>query len=64
MAIVIISILGFLVLLIGLFLIVTYNKLVQLRQRVKNAWSQVDVQLKRRYDLIPKIGRASCRERV
>lgn len=32
-----------------------YNSLVQFRQRVKNAWSQIDVQLKRRYDLIPNL---------
>jgi len=32
-----------------------YNSLVILRNRVKNAWSQIDVQLKRRYDLIPNI---------
>ena len=32
-----------------------YNNLVQFRQRVKNAWSQIDVQLKRRYDLIPNL---------
>ena len=32
-----------------------YNSLVQLRNQVKNAWSQVDVQLKRRYDLIPNL---------
>ena len=31
------------------------NSLVQLRNRVKNAWSQIDVQLKRRYDLIPNL---------
>ncbi|MCH8204004.1 MAG: LemA family protein, partial [Candidatus Hydrogenedentes bacterium] len=30
-----------------------YNGLVRLRNRVKNAWSQIDVQLKRRHDLIP-----------
>ncbi len=30
-----------------------YNSLVTLRQRVKNAWSQIDVQLQRRFDLIP-----------
>lgn len=46
---------GTLVLLVVLFLIVTYNALVRLRQRVQNAWSQVDVQLKRRYDLIPNL---------
>ena len=35
--------------------IATYNRLVVLRNRVDNAWSQIDVQLKRRYDLIPNI---------
>jgi len=46
---------GALLLIVGLFLIGTYNNLVRLRQRVQNAWSQVDVQLKRRYDLIPNL---------
>lgn len=32
-----------------------YNKLIKLRQRVKNAWSQIDIQLKRRHDLIPNL---------
>jgi LemA protein len=32
-----------------------YNRLVKLRNRVENAWSQVDVQLRRRYDLIPNL---------
>ena len=32
-----------------------YNSLIQLRNRVKNAWSQIDVQLKRRHDLIPNL---------
>ena len=36
-------------------LIGIYNSLVGLRQRVRNAWSQIDVQLKRRYDLIPNL---------
>lgn len=35
--------------------IVMYNSLVSLRNRVRNAWSQIDVQLKRRYDLIPNL---------
>ena len=35
--------------------IVIYNNLVTLRQRVKNAWSQIDVQLQRRFDLIPNL---------
>ena len=38
-----------------LAIIVVYNRLVRLRNRTDNAWSQVDVQLKRRYDLIPNI---------
>jgi len=32
-----------------------YNDLVRLRNQVKNAWAQIDVQLKRRYDLIPNL---------
>lgn len=35
--------------------ILIYNGLVSFRNRVKNAWSQIDVQLKRRYDLIPNL---------
>ncbi len=38
-----------------LILIVIYNRLVRLRNRTDNAWAQVDVQLKRRYDLIPNL---------
>jgi len=37
------------------WLILIYNGLVQLRNAVKNAWSQIDVQLKRRHDLIPNL---------
>ena len=36
-------------------LIAMYNSLVTLRLRVKNAWSQIDVQLQRRFDLIPNL---------
>jgi LemA protein len=38
-----------------IYVIATYNNLVSLRNRVRNAWSQIDVQLKRRYDLIPNL---------
>ncbi|MFP6598002.1 MAG: LemA family protein [Candidatus Hydrogenedentota bacterium] len=38
-----------------LWLIGIFNALVKLRNRVKNAWSQIDVQLKRRHDLIPNL---------
>src|SRR5690625_2406295 len=40
---------------IVLFLISTYNSLVKYRNWVKESWSQIDVQLKRRYDLIPNL---------
>lgn len=40
---------------IGIFLIVIYNRLVALRQKRMNAFSDVDVQLKQRYDLIPNL---------
>ncbi len=44
------------VLVLGVLLaICTYNSLVTKRVRVRNAWSQIDVQLKRRYDLIPNL---------
>jgi LemA protein len=38
-----------------LFVIAIYNALVRLRNQVDNAWSQIDVQLKRRHDLIPNL---------
>ena len=37
------------------FIVGIYNKLITLRNRYKNAYSQIDVQLKRRYDLIPRV---------
>jgi LemA protein len=40
---------------LALFLISRYNRLVALRNRFKNAFAQIDVQLKRRYDLIPNL---------
>lgn len=47
-------VLGVIVVLI-LAAIAIYNRLVQLRNRVEAAWAQIDVQLKRRYDLIPNL---------
>ena len=44
-----------LVVVLGLFVVGIYNKLVALRNRFKNAFAQIDVQLKRRYDLIPNL---------
>ena len=42
-------------LVVVILVIVVYNRLVRLRNRVDNAWAQVEVQLKRRYDLIPNV---------
>lgn len=41
--------------LIILYIVLTFNSLIMLKNRVENAWSQIDVQLKRRYDLIPNL---------
>ena len=43
------------VVVVVLFLVLTYNRLITLRQRVKEAFSDIDVQLKRRHDLIPNL---------
>ena len=43
------------VLLMLLILVLSYNGLIKTRNRVDNAWSQIDVQLKRRHDLIPNL---------
>lgn len=40
---------------IAFFFISIYNKLIALKERVSNAWAQIDVQLQRRYDLIPNL---------
>ena len=44
-----------LVVLAVLVLVLLYNNLVRLRNRIEGAWAQIDVQLKRRYDLIPNL---------
>ena len=43
------------VVLLVIFVVSLYNNLVRLRLKVKNAWSQIDVQLQRRFDLIPNL---------
>lgn len=43
------------VVLVGLWVMGAYNGLVTLKNRAKEAWSDIDVQLKRRYDLIPNL---------
>lgn len=46
---------GALVLGLAILVVLAYNGLVAKRNRVRNAWSQVDVQLRRRYDLVPRL---------
>lgn len=41
--------------LIGIYVMMTYNTLVHMRQRVNQAWSDIDVQMRRRYDLVPNL---------
>ena len=43
------------IVIVGFWAVAIYNGLVTLRNRYKNAFSQIDVQLKRRYDLIPNL---------
>jgi len=52
---IVIIVLGALVFVAAMFAVGIYNKLVALRNRFKNAYAQIDVQLKRRYDLIPNL---------
>jgi len=47
-------VIGIVALLIAL-LVLTFNGLIRLRNQVRNAWAQIDVQLKRRHDLIPNL---------
>jgi LemA protein len=42
-------------LIVGLYAVAVYNRLVKYKVEVDNAWSQIDVQLKRRHDLIPNL---------
>ncbi|MBW3536267.1 MAG: LemA family protein [Actinobacteria bacterium] len=41
--------------LVLVYAVLTYNRFVTLRNRIENAWAQIDVQLQRRYDLIPNL---------
>lgn len=53
--IVILSVLAGLIVIVALWVMGVYNGLVKLRNRYRNAFAQIDVQLKRRYDLIPNL---------
>lgn len=43
------------VVLLGVYAVMLYNRLVKRRNRIENAWAQIDVQLRRRHDLIPNL---------
>ncbi|MDR3253473.1 MAG: LemA family protein [Endomicrobium sp.] len=43
------------IIIIGLYILSIYNNLIKLKNRVKEAWSDIEVQMKRRYDLIPNL---------
>jgi LemA protein len=54
-ALVVLLVLLVVIVVLALFVVGIYNRLVALRNRFKNAFAQIDVQLKRRYDLIPNL---------
>ncbi|WP_269850779.1 LemA family protein [Methanosarcina horonobensis] len=43
------------IIVLNLLFVIVYNNLIKQRNRVENAWAQIEVQLKRRYDLIPNL---------
>jgi len=55
LVLIVLLVIGGLALLVIGWLVLTYNGLVRLRNGVRNAWAQIDVQLRRRYDLIPNL---------
>jgi LemA protein len=55
LALLAVALIVFVVVILGLMVIFAYNKLVRLRNAFRNAYAQIDVQLKRRYDLIPNL---------
>ncbi|MDG2021102.1 MAG: LemA family protein [Phycisphaerales bacterium] len=52
---IVIVIVGVVLLMVLIWAVVTFNRLVSVRQHLKESWSDVDVELKRRYDLIPNL---------
>ena len=55
MEFIIIGLILFIIIAILVFIILTYNKLVTLRNKVKNSWAHIDAQLQRRFDLVPSL---------
>lgn len=54
-ALIALAVIGGLIVVVLLWMIVQYNALIRLRNFVKESWAQIDVQLKRRHDLIPNL---------
>ena len=54
-ALIVLGVLLLMIVVLGFWVVGIYNRLVELRNRFKNAFAQIDVQLKRRYDLIPNL---------
>ena len=52
---IILGVIAIILIVLIIFFIGTYNKLVQLRNKVRDQWSQIDIQLKQRFDLIPNL---------
>ncbi len=52
---IVLAIIGVIVLLLVVYVVATYNGLVNLRNKIKDSWAQIDVLLKRRNDLIPNL---------
>lgn len=52
---IVLLVIGILIAILIVWAIGTYNSLISMRNQVKNAWGQIDVQLQRRYDLIPNL---------
>ncbi len=46
---------GSVVLLVGVYVIANYNRMARVRQHIRESWSDIDVELKRRYELIPNL---------
>ena len=53
--VIVLIVIGVVVMMVVFWFFGTYNALVRLRNQAKNAWAQIDVQLKRRHDLIPNL---------
>ena len=51
----VLAVIGIVAVVVAVAVVAIYNRLVNLRNRVDNAWHQIDVQLRRRYDLIPNL---------